>query len=421
MASLSKGKPHLPSPKVLAARKLALDWTAWSGSMAAEHQQLERSLPASTASPDFKLARAIYELYPTEPGRAALAMIDAAWGWGPAAVALRQEAMEAPRDEAPRLASLMMGIPLAPWRRWACASAHPDALFGALDALAHREPPIASLGAASLPCLMGFSGLPCHSWIRSASERSSAGAFASSSRGHEQFNFFHDLVSRAPDAFPDLPSRPNYAPDFSRAFDAMEMASANPGQELVFAALGLAELLARPSPPEPLERALAAPFFRRLLGSQAAGLPKGTDHDWPLLRAMFMPRPMGDEAPRRLIAMGASLTDISQGLALWEHVVQPQCETGSEGWYAPIDEGLLSLLCDNLDALEPRGLIAAWRSPNPKPSGKALTLADFYDLALDPARARAAREQIAPWLVKMEARQLRLSTPDAPSRRRGGI
>ena len=405
------------SSKVLAARERALIWIAWSASMAQEHAQLEQVLPLSTAAPDFKLARAIYTILPTEAGLAALAMIDEAWGWGSNVSALRQEALEAPSGQADRLASLMMGFSQAPWRRWACASAHPGALFDALDALGHREPAIASLGAASLPCLMGFSGLPCHTWLRSASERSSAGAFAASSHGREYCTLFQDLLPLAPDAFPNLPPRPGYAPDFSRACDAMDMASTQPGQELVFAALGLAQREARPAPREPLAAAASTPFFRRLLGSSAAGLPKTLDHDWPLLRALFAHRGPGNDSPRKFIELGASLTDVAQGLELWEHAVQPECETGSEGWYAPIDDELLGLLCDNLDALEPRGLIASWgRAGGDKAWSKAVTLTDFYDLALDPGRARRARETLAPWQVKMEARQLALATPGAPSR-----
>jgi hypothetical protein len=220
---------------------------------------------------DFRLARAILR---RDSYKQALATDENAWGWSSEISELRETAFEASAGSARHLAGLMMSHPDAPWRRWACASAQPAALFDALDALGHREPAIADLGAASLPCLMGFSGLPCHTWIQSAARVSSAGSFSSSSSFGSHFFSMQELFGLEPSAFPDLPTRPGFGADLSRASDAMLMADSFPVREIVFASLGIELYVGRPCIAEPLAAACSTPFSRAFLARPRQGFPR---------------------------------------------------------------------------------------------------------------------------------------------------
>ena len=445
----------LEDPEIQTARDALAIWRAWAPAHEDEFQSLRATLPAATREPSFALARAILmaSRHNGAPSKAppaaalddsretrqaamfakwahqkiwapgnALALRDSFWAWTPETIALREEAFEAPSKDAPRLALAMTRMPDAPWRRWACASAHPESLLEELDQLAFQEPPIANLGAASLHALMGFSGHPAHEWISILAKASSAAGFCAESGGSERFNFLHDFAKMMPSPLPNLPLRPGCGADYSRSLDAMDAAASTPAEELLMSCAGIAWHYKRPSSFEELAASRSEPMLRSLMSAQLGGFPKDFDRRWPLANALRLTRDQGMDPMRILADLGGDFEDIHAGLTLWEHAVEPESEQGSEGYYAPITDTLMALLAERLDQMVPIRLTARWARMRPDRQWDAIVnLPSFYDQALDASRARSARDKCEPWLAKMNAKREAklLGETIAPARSKG--
>lgn len=450
--------PKLPPPSAPSPLDL---WRQWGDRQLEAFQTASLALPGERPPLDFTLARALllaaraappagprppdpppgspfdWSLYKAQldfdaqsaPARA-LACQDELWGWSKAEIRLRERAFDASDPAlAPRLAQAMARLPNAPWRRWSCASPIAAALLHALDALGHREPAIANLGAASLPALMGLSGVPVAQWARAVANASRPEAFVaeSSSWRDSHSSFFQDFLKQRPDAFPHLPTRSGCGEDYSKAVDVQFTAVSTPERLVRQAGLGLLDHPRLNSPPGAFAKALQTPFFNACLSQSASGLPEGFDHCWPLAYphvASGSGRAPYDQlraARLALASQGARSTDIHEGRPIWESFVECVSEQGSEGDFAPIDDSILELLFNTGADFRSTTLRPESRRARLAGAPERLSLADYYRLALDSHRADMALETLSPWIEKCQARAereaLEAACPEAPSRR----
>lgn len=418
-------------------------WRAWGEARERDFQAAIALLPGPAPTLDFSLARALLTAHRQAPSlnpppaaglvfswsaqqaiwnyekdsaaSRALACADDLWRWSPDEIRLRERAFSLSDPLlAPELAREMARLTRAPWRRWSAASPAAPALFNALDALGHQEPAIAAFGAASLPALMGLSGLPVAAWAQAVARVSRPEAFvAESAPTHHIFSsqLFSELLAAHPEAFPDLPARDGCGENYSRSLDVESVAFATPERLARQSALGLMDHPRLPSLAADFEAAMASPFFKACLSQRASGLPKGFDHCWPLA---YPRAPSGSGASRErsdhmnalreLVRQGARSDDIHNGALIWEPFVEATCEQGSEGYYAPISHEILALLFDSGADFRSTSLRPELMRSRLVGAPERMSLADYYRLGLESHRADMALETLAPWMARCLAR-----------------
>lgn len=417
------------------------DWRAFSLRHGRAYDEFVGKLPEPTAEPHFRLARSLLErarkpqrplkggthdvsqYEPAAEGARALALDDELHGWSSQVAALRERGLAAPAGEAPGLAREMSRCDGPPWILWACAARAPRALLGALlrEGVRHRAG--IPLGAMGLQAAMGFSGLPVGSWVGRLARACDPSGFCadSATMANGSFLFLQDVALRRPKAFPDLPIRQGCGDNYSRAVDAMLACATPPSTSLLFSALGHASNEKRPAEPELLAPLLDDPFLRATLSARSGGLPAGFDRQWPLVRAFAASWGEPHELALRVRGLGADVRDVCEGQAVWEIQVEPTCETGSEGLYAPITPQLLEALFEMGADFGSTGLGQAWsrRATDRALAAKLardMSLMDFYALVLPVWRVESTRADLAPWIARGEARGLDASIPRSTAR-----